>query len=150
MLVPPASPEQGVLTSMPTIEPNGIIGTSFDGENPRRARCVALAARVRIREERDHWTTPSASGDGRYSVYLPEPRCTCPDHQVPWVPCRHIFAVKYARGAPGSPWLGGALGVSRVMVSSPIPIASRAGFHCSRRDRAGARSTPNTLAGGGL
>lgn len=57
---------------------------------------LAVAVLARIREERDHWIVPSQSGDGRYSVYLDQQRCTCPDHQIRRAKCKHIFAVEYA------------------------------------------------------
>ena len=57
---------------------------------------LAVAVLARIREERDHWIVPSQSGAGRYSVWLAEQRCSCPDNQVRRVKCKHIFAVEYA------------------------------------------------------
>jgi transposase len=64
--------------------------------NAREQRGVELAERGRIREEGGRWIVPSQHGDGRYSVYLAEQRCTCPDHQLRRVKCKHIFAVEYA------------------------------------------------------
>lgn len=62
----------------------------------QRGTELAIAVKARIREDRDHWVVPSQSGDGRYSVWPDTQRCSCPDHQIRRVKCKHIFAVEYA------------------------------------------------------
>lgn len=61
----------------------------------REQRGLELAERTRIRQDGEQWIVPSASGDGRYSVSLAEQRCTCPDHEMRRVKCKHIFAAEY-------------------------------------------------------
>ena len=65
----------------------------------REQRGVDLAVAVLAPYPRGARTTGSCrrrAGAGRYSVWLAEQRCSCPDNQVRRVKCKHIFAVEYA------------------------------------------------------
>ena len=62
----------------------------------REQRGIVLAATKKIREGKSGWQVPSQSGDGTF--YTVDPRaqaCTCPDHELRRVKCKHIFAVEY-------------------------------------------------------
>ena len=63
--------------------------------NPRAIRGHQIADRFRVRQSGDHWIVPSQSGDGRYSVFPDEERCTCPDHEQRQVKCKHLYAVEF-------------------------------------------------------
>lgn len=59
-----------------------------------------LADRLRIVREdghRSHWSVPSETGKGRYTVDLSgeKPCCTCPDYELRRDKCKHIFAVEF-------------------------------------------------------
>jgi len=66
--------------------------------NPREQRGLELAERVKIhRKGGDVWAVPSQSGRGRYWVKLNGKKslCTCPDHEIRGVRCKHIFACEH-------------------------------------------------------
>lgn len=52
---------------------------------------------AKLRRKGNLWIVPSQSGDDPYIVDLTGdcPRCTCPDHTVRQVKCKHIWAVEY-------------------------------------------------------
>ena len=64
--------------------------------NPREQRGAQIAAAFDLRKRGDDWIVPSQSGKGTYRVRLgePHPTCTCPDHQLRRVKCKHIRAVE--------------------------------------------------------
>lgn len=55
-----------------------------------------IATMLKIRRKGDVWIVPSQSGEGKYEVSLDGecPHCTCPDHEMRQVKCKHIFAVE--------------------------------------------------------
>lgn len=54
-----------------------------------------LAKNARIKQVRDGlWTVPSATGTGSYAVDATAGSCTCPDHELRSVRCKHLFAVE--------------------------------------------------------
>ncbi len=62
----------------------------------RELRGLQIAATKKIRHGKDGWVVPSQTGDGTfYHVSLEEQTCTCPDHELRRVKCKHIFAVEY-------------------------------------------------------
>ena len=65
--------------------------------NPREQRGMQIAATQRLRRKGDVWAVPSQSGDDSYTVNLDgdTPHCTCPDHTMRQVKCKHIYAVEY-------------------------------------------------------
>src|SRR4030042_3608779 len=65
----------------------------------RQERGLVLAATKRIRHNKDgHWQVPSQTGDGTlYNVDVHEQKCSCPDHEVRQVKCKHIWAGEYAQ-----------------------------------------------------
>ena len=69
---------------------------STTGVNPRDVRGAQIAATSDLRQRGDDWIVPSQSGKGAYRMRLdaPHPTCTCPDHQVRRVKCKHIRAVE--------------------------------------------------------
>ena len=65
--------------------------------NPRAVKGHQIADRFRVRQSGDHWIVPSQNGDGRYSVFPDEERCTCPDNEIRQVKCKHQWAVEFVR-----------------------------------------------------
>jgi transposase len=63
----------------------------------REERGLVIAATKRIKQGNDGcWRVPSQTGDGTfYTVDLTHQRCTCPDHEVRQVKCKHIFAAEF-------------------------------------------------------
>lgn len=73
---------------------------SFTNDNaleidPRAARGLDIAARLRVRQDGDAWIVPSQTGDGRYTVRPDEQTCTCPDFETRGIRCKHQWAVEY-------------------------------------------------------
>jgi len=68
----------------------------MDTTNGREQRGLVLAATKKIRQTGDVWVVPSQSDDGtRYTVSPAEQTCTCQDHEVRQVKCKHLFAVEF-------------------------------------------------------
>jgi transposase len=67
----------------------------------REEKGLQIAATGRIRHRRDGlYVVPSqAGGQGAYIVdtVAARPSCTCPDHELRAVRCKHMFAVEFAR-----------------------------------------------------
>lgn len=65
--------------------------------NPREERGIAIAKASQIRRKGDAWVVPSQSKEDPYTVQFDggAPRCTCPDHTIRSVKCKHIFAVEF-------------------------------------------------------
>jgi transposase len=65
-------------------------------ERERRGRQIATTCR--LTKKGQVWLVPSQSGHGRYTVSPdPEaPHCTCPDHEMRGLKCKHLFAVEFA------------------------------------------------------
>jgi transposase len=74
-------------------------------DNPREKRGLAIAATSRIDHNGGVWRVPSQSGKDTYTVVLDaeQPHCTCPDHEVRRVKCKHIYAVEYTIKRETSP-----------------------------------------------
>lgn len=72
-------------------------------DNARELRGLEIAAKAKLQRQGDVWYVPSQSGNsphsggGQYIVKpdISNPSCTCPDHEVRRVKCKHIFAVEY-------------------------------------------------------
>lgn len=64
----------------------------------RELRGLEIAALSKIKKDSVGWLVPSRSCKDQYQVRLDTkvPQCTCPDHEVRQVKCKHIFAVEYA------------------------------------------------------
>lgn len=64
--------------------------------NARDTRGAQIAASCNLHKRGDDWLVPSQSGKGTYRVRIakPHPTCTCPDHQLRRVKCKHIRAVE--------------------------------------------------------
>jgi transposase len=65
--------------------------------NDREQRGLAIAALCRIEKKGSVWLVPAQTGRGKYTV-CPDPHsphCTCPDHEIRGVKCKHIFAVEF-------------------------------------------------------
>jgi transposase len=64
--------------------------------NERENWGIVIAARCKIDRRGDAWIVPSQSGPGKYAVHLDgdSSSCTCPDHDLRGVKCKHIFAVE--------------------------------------------------------
>ena len=65
----------------------------------RQQRGLELAATVKLRRNGELWVVPSQVGKGTYTVNMASdpPTCSCPDHEIRGVKCKHIFAVSYVR-----------------------------------------------------
>jgi hypothetical protein len=77
---------------------------NLPSENPsihnlheREQRGLRIAATCKLIKKGQIWLVPSQSGHGRYTVSPdPEtPHCTCPDHEMRGLKCKHIFAVEW-------------------------------------------------------
>ncbi len=63
--------------------------------NPRESKGLLIAATCKIARKEGYWQVPSQSGVGAYQVNLQKGSCSCPDHEVRQVKCKHIFAVEF-------------------------------------------------------
>src|SRR5262245_41473146 len=66
--------------------------------SPREFHGLQIAAMTRLVKRGVVWMVPSQSGGAPYEV-SPDPygpSCTCPDHKINGVKCKHIYAVEYA------------------------------------------------------
>jgi hypothetical protein len=65
----------------------------------RRERGLRIASAKRIKAVGPCWVVPSESHAGSYVVREEkgEAACTCPDYELRRAPCKHVFAVEYAR-----------------------------------------------------
>lgn len=62
----------------------------------REEKGLQIAALSKVTKKGDNWIVPSQTGDGtRYTVDLESQSCTCPDHEVRHVKCKHVWAVEY-------------------------------------------------------
>jgi transposase len=64
----------------------------------RQQRGLEIAATTKIVKKGNAWVVPSQSLNGRYTVTLSEDgyQCSCPDHELRRVKCKHAFAVEFA------------------------------------------------------
>jgi transposase len=66
--------------------------------DPRQVRGLQIAKASRLKRVTDHhWVVPSQTGAGKYLVDAEKASCSCPDHELRGLPCKHVFAVEYAR-----------------------------------------------------
>lgn len=68
-------------------------------DNPREQRGLLIAATMRLRRKGRIWLVPSQTSDGtNYTVNFnaDNPTCSCPDHEVRQVKCKHIFAAEFS------------------------------------------------------
>jgi transposase len=64
----------------------------------REQRGMELAATRKIRHKGNVWSVPSATGDGtKYTVDLAAENCSCPDHNLHRVKCKHIYAAFFVK-----------------------------------------------------
>jgi transposase len=62
----------------------------------REEKGLQIATLSKVVKSGSSWIVPSQSGNGaRYTVDLESQTCTCPDHEVRHVKCKHIYAVEY-------------------------------------------------------
>ena len=73
--------------------------------NPRRDRGLMIAATAKIVRLDDRWFVPSQTTlNGVYEVNMgAAPHCTCPDHELRALPCKHIFAVEFVQKRETAP-----------------------------------------------
>ena len=72
-------------------------------DNGRELRGLEIAAKARLQRHGNRWFVPSQSGNtapdrtGAYTVTpdVSNPHCTCPDHELRQVKCKHIWAVEF-------------------------------------------------------
>jgi transposase len=64
----------------------------------RQQRGMEIAATTRIVKKGDQWAVPSQSLNGKYTVTKNADgyQCTCPDHELRQIKCKHAFAVEFA------------------------------------------------------
>jgi transposase len=76
--------------------------------NAREQRGLVIAATAKLTQKGKVWLVPSQSGRGKYTVCPDEetPYCSCPDHEETGLPCKHVYAVRFAisreHGADGT------------------------------------------------
>ena len=63
--------------------------------DPREQRGMAIAAVVKLRKNGTGWYVPSQTSEKEYKVDPVSGTCTCPDHEVRKVKCKHIWAVEF-------------------------------------------------------
>ena len=64
----------------------------------RKARGLEIAQSKRIEKLSEHlWVVPSQSNAGKYAVDPAKGTCLCPDYETNRLPCKHMYAVQYAR-----------------------------------------------------
>lgn len=61
----------------------------------RQQRGLEIAARSKITKKDDIWLVPSQSLDGEKYTVIPGLKCSCPDHEVRQLKCKHMWAVEY-------------------------------------------------------
>ena len=61
----------------------------------REERGLAIAAKYNLTKKGDAWLVPSQSENGEKYTVIPGTKCSCPDHKVRQVKCKHIWAVEY-------------------------------------------------------
>ena len=61
----------------------------------REERGLAIAAKYNLTKKGDAWLVPSQSENGEKYTVIPGTKCSCPDHEVRQVKCKHIWAVEY-------------------------------------------------------
>jgi hypothetical protein len=61
----------------------------------REVRGLAIAAKCRLTKKGDAWLVPSQSQDGEKYTVIPGTKCSCPDHEVRQIKCKHLWAVEY-------------------------------------------------------
>jgi transposase len=64
----------------------------------RQQRGMEIAATARIVKKGCQWIVPSQSMNGKYTVTKSADgyQCTCPDHELRLIKCKHAFAVEFA------------------------------------------------------
>lgn len=64
----------------------------------RKARGLTIAQTKKIEKLSDHlWVVPSQSNAGKYAVDPAKGTCLCPDYETNRLPCKHMYAVQFAR-----------------------------------------------------
>lgn len=64
----------------------------------RKARGLEIARSQKIVKLTDHlWAVPSQKTKGKYAVDPEAGTCLCPDFETHGQPCKHLYAVQYAR-----------------------------------------------------
>jgi transposase len=56
---------------------------------------LVIAAKSKLVKKGDSWVVPSQTGSGKYTVDSDLQHCTCPDHELRQVKCKHIIAVEF-------------------------------------------------------
>ena len=68
--------------------------------NPRQQRGKEIATTNTLRMRGALWVVPSQAENDKGDKYLVDltkdtPHCSCPDHEMRRVKCKHIYAVEY-------------------------------------------------------
>jgi transposase len=63
-------------------------------QETREIRALVIAATVALKPGRNGWTVPSQSGSGTYWVDPEKGFCSCPDHELRQIACKHVLAVR--------------------------------------------------------
>ena len=61
----------------------------------REERGLAIAAKCKITKKDDSWLVPSQNDNAEKYTVIPGAKCSCPDHEVRQVKCKHLWAVEY-------------------------------------------------------
>ena len=71
-------------------------------QETREIRALAIAATTALRPGRGGWSVPSQTGTGtKYRVDPDLGSCTCPDHELNQVECKHLLAVRFTMRREG-------------------------------------------------
>ncbi len=61
----------------------------------RELKGLQIAAVCKLSKKEGVWQVPSQTGNGTYEVNPQKGYCSCPDHEVRQVKCKHLFAVEF-------------------------------------------------------
>src|SRR6266550_1310048 len=64
-------------------------------QETRELRGLTIAATTQLRPGRGGWHVPSQQGTGSYVVDPDMGTCSCPDHELRQVECKHLLAVRF-------------------------------------------------------
>jgi hypothetical protein len=68
---------------------------STTGNDPRQQRGLQIASKYNLRQKGNVWIVPRQSVEHQYHVDPAAGTCTCPDHEIRRLRCKHIWAVEF-------------------------------------------------------
>jgi hypothetical protein len=85
-------PRQDIRTVLPVVI---IVTTGVVKKDAREQLGLAIAAKCKTTRKDGAWLVPSQSQDGEKYTVIPGTKCSCPDHEVRQLKCKHLWAVEY-------------------------------------------------------